>query len=214
MVALAAAPNIATINYLTICNDVVLKKFLKRNTSTSIRAQRYQMKLTVIHAIALVTASVSLAACQATGENLRSDVYSSGQVNSAQQAQVISILAVMPAKIQVDNAQQKQVAQTLGAIIGAGAGGYLGSKLHPVAYGATLGVVGGGAAGAAAGSLVPDSVLVEGVSVTYEDQGRTLNSAQVGRSCEFKPGRAVMISTAANETRIQPNAECPTQQKG
>lgn len=47
----------------------------------------------------------------------------------------------------------------------------------------TAGAVGGGAAGAAAGSMVSDKTLVEGVSLTYKDgkkfipQPRLANSA-------------------------------------
>jgi hypothetical protein len=68
---------------------------------------------------------------------------------------------------------------------------------------------GGGAVGALTGSLVPGQVLVDGVSITYEDHGSTYSSAQVGRLCEFVPGRALLISPTQTETRIQPNATCP-----
>ena len=116
----------------------------------------------------------------------------------------------MPAKIEVDNADQKKAAQVggalLGAFLGAAAGGA--SKNNPGAATAG-GAVAGAAIGGAAGSLVKDKVLVDGVSLTYTFKGKTLNSAQVGKSCEFGPGMAVMISTSPTETRIQPNKECP-----
>ncbi|WP_264798918.1 hypothetical protein, partial [Acetobacter peroxydans] len=72
-----------------------------------------------------------------------------------------------------------------------------------------LGGVGGAAAGVGAGSLVPGKTLVEGVSLTYEQNNQTFNSAQVGRACEFAPGRAIMVESAPGETRIQPNHACP-----
>ena len=163
--------------------------------------------LTKVVAIATITA---LTGCAATGENLQANVYKAGQVNQTQEAKTVQILAVMPAKIEVDNADQKKAAQVggaiLGAILGAAAGGA--SKNNPGAATAG-GAVAGAAVGGAAGSLVKDKVLVDGVSLTYQFKGKTLNSAQVGKACEFAPGMAVMISTSPTETRIQPNKECP-----
>lgn len=155
--------------------------------------------------------AASLAGCEAPGENLKANVYRPDQVNTAQSAMIANILAVMPAKIEADNTQQKQTAQIAGGLLGAVAGGVLGSDLSRwnKVGGATVGAVGGGTAGALAGSLVPGKVLVDGVSLTYEMNGRTMNSAQVGRMCEYVPGKAVLVSTGPTETRIQPNATCP-----
>jgi outer membrane lipoprotein SlyB len=155
-----------------------------------------------------------LAACAQPGAESQANVYGQGQVNTRQQANVINILAVLPAKVQVSNAENKRTAQlaggVLGALAGAGLGAGLASTHQANAFAAgTVGGVGGGVLGAAAGSMVPDAVLVDGVSITYVDHGQTFNSAQVGRMCEFAPGRAVMISTTPTETRIQPNATCP-----
>ncbi|TWI57497.1 outer membrane lipoprotein SlyB [Pseudomonas duriflava] len=163
----------------------------------------------------MVVALIALAGCQATGENYAANVYKAGQVNARQNAKTVNILAVMPAKIEVDNTQAKQSAQIFGAVLGAVAGGVVG---HNVGSGrapnTAIGAVGGGVVGAAAGSLVKDTTLVDGVSITYVEEGQTFNSAQVGRSCEFSPGMAVVVSTDANETRIQPNATCPVETKG
>ena len=164
--------------------------------------------------IGLVCLSPVLAGCQATGENYRSDVYKAGQVNSVQSAKTINILAVMPAKVEVDNSKQKQSAQVFGALLGAVGGGVVGHSLgDQSATNTAIGAAGGAALGTAAGSLVEDSVLVDGVSITYELDMETFNSAQVGAVCEFVPGRAIMISTSATETRIQPNAVCPAPEK-
>ena len=73
----------------------------------------------------------------------------------------------------------------------------------------TLGAVGGGAVGAAAGSMVNDKTLVEGVSLTYKEGTKVYTSTQVGKECQFTTGLAVVITTTYNETRIQPNTKCP-----
>jgi outer membrane lipoprotein SlyB len=162
--------------------------------------------LTNVVAIASV---VALAGCAATGENLQANVYKAGQVNQTQEAKTVQILAVMPAKIEVDNSAQKKQAEVGGAVAGALLGGLISHFTGGSADAVALSAVGGGAVGGVGGSLVQDKVLVDGVSLTYTLKGKTLNSAQVGRSCEFAPGMAVMISTSPTETRIQPNKECP-----
>ena len=160
--------------------------------------------------LAIVVCGGLLSGCQKPGENLKANVYSADQVNTTQDAKVINILAVTPAQIEADNSQNQKTAEVAGGILGAVGGGIAGNKLagHGVA-GTAVGGVAGGAGGAAAGSLVPGKVLVDGVSITYEYQDKTLNSAQVGKLCEYTPGKAVLISTKGNETRIQPNATCP-----
>jgi outer membrane lipoprotein SlyB len=154
---------------------------------------------------------LSVAACAQPGADSAANVYSQGQVNTRQKAEVVEILAVMSAKVKVSNAQNQRAAQLAGGLIGAIAGAGLGAGLgHNNALAAgTVGAVGGGAAGAVAGSLVPGEVLVDGVSITYSDHGSTFSSAQVGRLCEYVPGRAVMISSSPTETRVQANATCP-----
>jgi outer membrane lipoprotein SlyB len=128
---------------------------------------------------------LSLAACAQPGAESAANVYSQGQVNTRQKAEVVQVLAVM-----------------------AGLG------THNALAAGTVGAVGGGVVGSAAGSLVPGQVLVDGVSITYTDHGDTFNSAQVGRLCEYAPGQAIMISTSPTETRIQANATCPPPSKG
>lgn len=77
----------------------------------------------------------------------------------------------------------------------------------------TAAAVGGGVAGATlggvAGTMVKDKVVIEGVSLTYKQGTKIYTSTQAGKKCQFKPGIALLIKTKANETRIQPNAECP-----
>jgi outer membrane lipoprotein SlyB len=156
----------------------------------------------------LGAAAMMLAACAQPGANLGANVYQAGQINQRQEARVVNILATLPAKVEVSNAENQRTAQLVGGLLGAGAGLAVGSVGHsPASY--ALGGAGGAAAGVAAGSLVPGRVLVDGVSLTYEDHGQTFNSAQVGKLCEFKAGRAIVVSTGPGVTRIQPNATCP-----
>ncbi|HTI00446.1 MAG TPA: hypothetical protein VL752_05820 [Acidisoma sp.] len=155
-------------------------------------------------------AALSTTACQAPGENAKANVYSESQVNSRQAAEVIDILAVMPAKVEVSNEQNQKTAQVIGGLLGAIGGGVLGGSLaNNGLAGGTAGAAGGAVAGAAAGSLVSSEALVSGVSITYEDHGQTYNSAQVGDICEYAPGKAVMVATGPGVTRIQPNTKCP-----
>ena len=50
--------------------------------------------------------------------------------------------------------------------------------------------------------------LIDGVQITYSLDRVTATSVQVGRICEFQNGAGLLISSAPNETRIQPNKTC------
>ena len=162
--------------------------------------------------LCLTTSLALLSACQpATGEQYESNVYEAGEVNQEQDARTVKILAVMPAKVQVENKKQRKTAQLVGGVLGALGGALAGNQSNKYRSEATLGgAAGGGAIGATAGGvLVDEKVLVDGVSITYVDNGKTKNSAQVGKLCQFIQGTAVLITTKSKETRIQPNATCP-----
>ena len=153
---------------------------------------------------------VAITACTPPGAEYQANVYKANQINQVQDAKVISVLVILPAKVEVPNTQAKQTAQVIGGVLGAVAGGVLGNTLgngNPV--GTAVGVAGGAGAGVAAGSLVSDKVLVDGVTLTYVENDKTLSSTQVGRVCEYKLGPSVLISTGPNETRVQPNSSCP-----
>ncbi|HBI83654.1 hypothetical protein G3I67_01685 [Orrella sp. NBD-18] len=153
----------------------------------------------------LLSVSVlALAGC-ATGQNYKPNVYRGGQVNQQQSAKTIQIIALSPVQVEVDNTKGQQAAMIGGAVLGAVIGGVLGNQSRNTGAGIAL----GGLAGGAGGSLVSNTVMVEGVSITYQDGTHTMNSVQVGRLCEYKQGAAVMISSAPGETRIQPNNEVP-----
>lgn len=152
----------------------------------------------------VAVSSLMIAACS-TGENMRADVYRAGDVNKAQTVAVVNILNVSPAKVAVDNSENKKRAQLGGSLLGAITGALIGNNQGR--GGATVGTAVGGVAGAMGGSMVSDEVIVEGVSITYQkpNSSGVLNSVQVGKSCEFKKGKAMVISAQQNETRIQPN---------
>lgn len=156
-------------------------------------------------ATSLTLSVLTLTGC-ASGDQYKANVYRQGQVNQAQAAKMVQIMAINPAKIEVDNSQGKQAAQIGGAIIGALLGGAAGNRSNNTAAGA----VAGGVVGAAAGTMVSDKTLVDGVQLTYVENNRMLSSAQVGKMCEFKLGTALVISTGySTETRIQPNNDVP-----
>lgn len=158
----------------------------------------------ILKLTSLIAVTTLLAAC-ATGDNLRADVYRPGQVNQAQEVQVVNILSVTSAKVAVDNSENKKRAQMGGALLGAIGGALIGNNHGR--YGATSGAAIGGATGAIGGSMVSDEAIVDGVSLTYQkaNSSKILNSVQVGKLCEYKKGKAMVIATRQNETRIQPN---------
>lgn len=155
----------------------------------------------------------------ATGQQHRADSYTADQVNTAQDVKPVKILAISPAKVQVDNAEAKQKAQLGGAIVGAVLGGVAGNASRKGSSGRiTTGATAGAAVGAVAGSMVDDKVLVDGVSIIFKEDAKgkkPKTSTQVGKLCEFKVGDAFMFMTKANETRIQPNnsENCPVEKK-
>lgn len=160
--------------------------------------------------ISSLVSVLTLTGCQSNADSYAADVYETSNLNGKQETKTVNLISILPAKISVDNTENKKAAQTFGAILGAVAGGVAG---HNVGTGSALGTgagaVGGGAVGAAAGSLVKDKVLVEGVSLTYKEGTKIYTSTQVGKACQFTTGLAVVISTKENETRIQPNTTCP-----
>ncbi len=153
----------------------------------------------------LVVASTYLLAACTTGESLRADVYRPGEVNQAQNVEIVNILSVSSARVAVDNSENKKRAQLGGALLGAIGGALIGNNHGR--YGASSGAAIGGTAGAIGGSMVSDEAIVSGVSLTYQkpNSNKVLNSVQVGKLCEFKTGKAMVISAKKNETRIQPN---------
>lgn len=160
-----------------------------------------------IAAIGALAGVLMLAGCANDGTAYRSDVYWSGQVNQAQEVKTVQIIAVMPARITVDNRYQRDESATVGTILGALAGAVVGVVVSDSPDAVVAGTVGGAALGNLTGKGVSGSGerFVEGVQITFRQGDRIFNSAQVGRVCEFKTGTAIMVSPSPNETRIQPN---------
>lgn len=157
-----------------------------------------------------LAASLILSGCATvSSDNYASDVYDTTQLNTRQEVNNVNILSVLPAKVLVDNSENKQMAQTAGAILTGIAGAVAGYQFNNAA--AVAGGLAGATGGAVAGSMVKDKVQVEGVSIVYQQNAKTYTSTQAGRQCQFRPGPAMMIVTQMNETRIQPNATCASQ---
>lgn len=161
----------------------------------------------------IATAALFITGCTATGQQHRADVYKAGQTNTAQEAKIITIMAVTPAQIEVDNSEGKKNAQLAGAVLGALGGAAVANK-NAKRINMGSGAAAGATMGAVTGSMVSDKVLVDGVALTYQLGNKILTSAQVGRMCEFQAGKdTLLISTTATETRVQPNSECPKEGK-
>ena len=166
-------------------------------------------KKSIIKITSALTAIALITGCAATGEQHKANVYRAGQLNQAQNSQVVSIISIQPAQVEVDNTQGKKNAEMAGAVLGALLGAQ-GSRKSNNSNTKANAVVGGAALGGAAGSMVSDKTLVEGVQLTYNNTaGKLITSVQVGKMCEFTKGQAIMITNSPTETRIQPNAECP-----
>ncbi len=149
---------------------------------------------------ALVVSAILLSGCQSSGADYAADVYDTAQLNSKQETKTVNIISVLPAKVKVDNKANKEAAQTFGAVLGAVAGGVAGYNVKGTStLGAVAGGTGGAALGAAAGSLVSDKTIVEGVSLTYKEGTKVFTSTQVGKACQFTTGLAVLISTKDND---------------
>ena len=158
-----------------------------------------QKKVSVI-ALSLA-AALALAGCANDGTRYRADTYYAGQVNQVQEVNTVQIIAVNAARVAVPNDDNRDTARMTGAILGAIAGAAIGNHNNH----STSARVMGGLAGGAVGGLSSTS-YTDGVQIVFRTaSGKVLQSAQVGRPCEFKTGTAVMVSPTPNEARIQPN---------
>ncbi|MDO5531139.1 glycine zipper 2TM domain-containing protein [Sutterella sp.] len=159
-------------------------------------------------AAAVISAALALGGCANDGALYRADTYTAGQVNRVQEVNTVEIIGIAPARVAVSNQSNRQTAQIAGAVLGAIAGAAIGSHNNHSGHARALGGVAGGAVGALAGDAIagPDTTYTDGVQITFKNAGgRVLQTAQVGRPCEFKYGTAVMVSPTPAEARIQPN---------
>lgn len=84
----------------------------------------------------VMLASFTLAGCQSNADDHAADVYQTDQLNTKQETKTVNIISILPAKVAVDNSQNKRNAQAFGALIGAVAGGVIG---HNVGSGSNSG---------------------------------------------------------------------------
>ena len=104
-----------------------------------------------IAACGALSAALLLAGCANDGTAYRSDVYWAGQVNQAQEVKTVQIIAVMPARITVDNRRDRSDSATMGTILGALAGAAVGAVVSDSPDAVVAGTVGGAALGNVAG---------------------------------------------------------------
>jgi outer membrane lipoprotein SlyB len=203
----------AAIPFMELCDACANKdRYLDRCATAKPSLMNSQSKAITMRLKILTLSTLALlAGCAQPGADLAANVYQGDQVNQVQNAKVIDILSLSPARVEVSNAQNQKTAEVAGGLLGALAGGVTGNQLG---HATGAGLLVGGVAGAAAGSLVPASTLVDGVTIGYTEAGNTLTSTQVGEMCQFQMGKALVVSTQQNETRVQPNATCPPPKNG
>lgn len=56
-------------------------------------------------------ASFTLAGCQSNADDHAADVYQTDQLNTKQETKTVNIISILPAKVAVDNSQNKRNAQ-------------------------------------------------------------------------------------------------------
>lgn len=167
-----------------------------------------------IFKVAAIALTLGLTGCAADGQQYRANAFAAEETGFEDGARVVQIVTVTPAKIYVNNRQQKQAVSAIGSVLGAVAGGIAGYSAggHRSIMGAVAGVAGGAGLGAAAGAAVKDKVAVDGVVISYRNDGaEKLNVVKhVGRVCEYRVGNSLAVGEGKN-TKIQPNAECPAE---
>ena len=147
----------------------------------------------------------TLAACVDPGATHKANTFKAGQVNQRQEVKAVTILAINPAQVEVSNKRNQEIVEGIGFVLGALIGGAIGGEHNRSQGGATAGAI----VGAESGRLGQGSTtLVDGVQIVYREGARILQSAQVGKPCEYAPGAALVTVTQANETRVQSNHTC------
>ena len=167
---------------------------------------KYKSALTTA---AVAAAVIALGGCANDGTYYRADTYSAAQVNQVQEVKTVEIIAINASRVAVPNSDNRETAQMTGAVLGALAGALIGNHNNHNTSSRVMGGLAGGALGGMAGNAVAgtdSTTYTDGVQLVYRSaSGQVLQSAQVGRPCEFKTGTAIMVSPRPNESRIQPN---------
>lgn len=64
-----------------------------------------------------ILASFTLAGCQSNADDHAADVYQTDQLNTKQETKTVNIISILPAKVAVDNSQNKRNAQPLAHLL-------------------------------------------------------------------------------------------------
>lgn len=148
---------------------------------------------------------ITLAACVDPGATHKANTFKAGEVNKRQEVKTVTIMAITAAKVEVSNKRNQEIAESVGFVLGALLGGAIGGSNSRSGGGATAGAI----VGAETGRLGQGRTkLVDGVQIVYREGNRVLQSAQVGKLCEFAPGPALVTVTQSEETRVQSNHTC------
>lgn len=160
-----------------------------------------------VRSIILAIAFAFTAGC-ATNESSQSNYYTADEANQQLKSELVTVLLVMPARVEVDNTQNSDNAKKTGTLLGALAGAYLGAQYDNVG----AGLVAGGASGAVGGSMVNSTKIIDGVGVTYQMDDEHFTAIQSGEVCQFTiNAKTLLITGQDGKTRIQPNAICPVE---
>ena len=150
--------------------------------------------------------SLMVAGCADPAAQYKSNVFNTSQINQRQEVKVVEILTIEAGQTLVDNVNNQKVAAIGGAIFGAILGAAAGENSR---HRGSISVAGAGLGATVAASAVGEQKLVDAVNLVYLEDGQALTSTQVGQLCEFALGSALVVTTKANETRIQPNSATP-----
>lgn len=164
---------------------------------------------------ALLSLSVILSGCTADGSLYRSDTFDTSEVNRLQQVKLVEIVELGPARIKVNNRSERNESGDYGMLLGAIAGVAIGKHAGHSNTSKVLGGLTGAAVGSMAGKQLSgkNQEIIDGVQITFNYEGKTYSSTQVGLLCEYRLGPARLIASNSRETRIQPNNPygCPRQ---
>lgn len=160
------------------------------------------MKRKLLLPVVLGTAIIT--GCTANATKEQADTYDASMVNQELPSEIVDILLIMKAKVTVDNSKNKDAATGIGALLGAAIGSTQGKA----------GTAAGALIGGVAGNLgTGGESHVDGVSITYKTGDTTKTAVQAGRMCRFKEGKALKVMLNNGSARIQPNTECPPEEK-
>lgn len=156
-----------------------------------------------------ISVAIVLCGCTSKKDSLSPDVYKESDVNKRQEIKSIDIVSLEPAKIAINNNKSKNTARVIGGALGAIGGAVVGYNFGSGKSGATVvGGAVGGTLGGLGGEAMGDEKVVDGITILYEQNGKTYSSTQVGKPCEFKIGVARMVIMDGSVTKIQPNSVC------